>query len=149
MDTAALRQRLTALLEPVVSQHGAVLVDVELAGPVNNQTLRVLVHHVDGVPVTLCEVISREVSDLLDVDDPISGRYRLEVTSPGLSRPLRTDGDFQRAAGRRLKVVMTSGRNVGGRLNAWDAEALELEGDAGTRTVLRRDIAKATIEAEL
>jgi hypothetical protein len=44
---------------------------------------------------------------------------------------------------------MTSGRNVGGRLNAWDAEALELEGDAETCTVLRRDIAKATIEAEL
>lgn len=149
MDQDALKGRLIELLEPMVAQQGAIIVDVELVGPVNNQTLRLLVHCEGGVSVALCEAISREASDLLDIEDPVPGRYRLEVTSPGLSRPLRTDRDLQRAAGRRLKVVLTSGRNLSGRLGAWDEREIELEDESGTQRVGRHEIAKATIEAEL
>lgn len=149
MDQSALKEQLIELLEPIVAQQGASIVDVELVGPANNQTLRLLVHCEGGVSVTTCEAISREASDLLDVEDPVPGRYRLEVTSPGLSRPLRTDRDFQRAAGRRLKVVLTSGRNLGGRLGAWDEREIELEDESGIQRVGRHEIAKATIEAEL
>jgi ribosome maturation factor RimP len=149
VDQSALKERLIELLEPMVAQQGATIVDVELVGAVNNQTLRLLIHCEGGVSVTRCEEISREASDLLDLEDPIPGRYRLEVTSPGLSRPLRTDRDFQRAAGRRLKVVLTTGRNLFGRLGAWNERELELEDESGTRRIGRHEIAKATIEAEL
>ncbi|MFA6110186.1 MAG: ribosome maturation factor RimP [Candidatus Latescibacterota bacterium] len=149
MDQSALKEQLIELLEPLVAQQGASIVDVELVGAVSNQTLRLLVHCDGGVSVTTCEAISREASDLLDVEDPIPGRYRLEVTSPGLSRPLRTDRDFQRAAGRLLKVVLTSGRNLSGRLGAWDEREIELESESGIQRVGRHEIAKATIEAEL
>ena len=99
-----------------------------------------------GTTLATCESISREVADLFDVEDPIVGRYRLEVTSPGLDRPLETDGDFTRAHGRLLKVVLTSGRVVKGRLIAWEADRIQL--DSPAESVARADIAKANIEPE-
>ena len=92
-----LRDSLVDLLEPVVESSGAQLVDLELMGPVNTQTLRLLVHKEVGITIPDCETISVEVADFLDVEDPIPGRYRLEVTSPGVDRPLETDGDFARS----------------------------------------------------
>ena len=106
-----------------------------------------MVHKNCGITLATCESISREVADLFDVEDPIAGRYRLEVTSPGLDRPLETDGDFARACGRLLKVVLTSGRVVKGRLIAWEADLIQLDGPA--ESVERADIAKANIEPEM
>ena len=106
-----------------------------------------MVHKNCGITLATCELISREVADLFDVEDPIAGRYRLEVTSPGLDRPLETDGDFTRAHGRLLKVVLTSGRVVKGRLSAWEADRIQL--DSLAESVERADIAKANIEPEL
>ena len=106
-----------------------------------------MVHKNCGITLTACEAISREVADLFDIEDPIAGRYRLEVTSPGLDRPLETDGDFTRARGRLLKVVLASGRVIKGRLVAWEADQIQL--DSPAESVMRADIAKANIEPEL
>ena len=106
-----------------------------------------MVHKNCGITLAICELISREVADLFDIEDPIAGRYRLEVTSPGLDRPLETDGDFTRAQDRLLKVVLTSGRVVKGRLAAWEADRIQL--DSPAEIVARADIAKANIEPEL
>lgn len=143
-----LRQLLRQMVAPLVADHDAVLVDVELVGGGGSHTVRLLVHCAAGVTVELCERISREVSDLLDVEDPIPGRYRLEVTSPGLDRPLQTDGDFERALNRMVKAVLVNGRTVVGRLLEWTSEALRMEGTEGAESVARADIAKATIEVE-
>ncbi|MDE2704483.1 MAG: ribosome maturation factor RimP [Gemmatimonadota bacterium] len=131
----------------MVREHGAELVDIELSGVRGNQLVRLLVHKNCGVTLATCESISREVADLFDIEDPIAGRYRLEVTSPGLDRPLETDGDFTRAQGRLLKVVLTSGQAVKGRLVAWEADQIQL--DSPAEIVARADIAKANIEPEL
>ena len=96
-----------------------------------------------------CEQISREIADFLDVQDPLPGRYRLEVTSPGLDRPLVTDGDFARAKDRLLKIVLISGKNHRGRLVGWDSAQITLDNGRGnTEYVIRENIAKATIEVE-
>jgi ribosome maturation factor RimP len=149
------------LIRPLIEDHGADLVDVELLGSTSNQTVRILVHKVPGVKVELCVAISREAADLFDVEDPIPGRYRLEVTSPGLDRPLVTDGDFSRASGRLIKVVQSTGETRVGRLSDFNIEHVLLEPTPGkTRRkattapeepirVERRNIAKATIQAEL
>ena len=134
-------------LEPVVVDHGAILVDVEVVGS-GTQTVRLLVHRDGGITIDACEAISREVSDLLDVEDPLPGRYRLEVTSPGLDRPLSTPNDFRRAEGRKLKVVLESGRTISGRLVSWDEEQIEVEDGRERLSVSRAEIAKATIEVE-
>ncbi len=143
-----LRRQLGDLLGPLVADHGASLVDVDVIGGGGSQTIRLLVHSETGVTVRLCEGISREASDLLDVEDPVSGRYRLEVTSPGLDRPLVTDGDFGRARNRMVKAVLASGRTVVGRLISWSPDAVQLEGSDGPCSVTRAEIAKATIEVE-
>lgn len=149
MEQAELRERLLSLLEPIVEDHGAEVVDLELGGTVNNAVVRLLIHRESGVSVDLCADVSREAGDLLDMEDPMPGQYRLEVTSPGTGRPLKTDRDLARAAGRRLKVVMTTGRTVFGRLESWTDNALALlEGDE-RQLVERCQIAKATIEAQL
>ncbi|MEE2656885.1 MAG: ribosome maturation factor RimP [Candidatus Latescibacterota bacterium] len=138
------------VVEPIVADHGAELVDVEISGSGGSYHVRVLVYREkNGVTVDLCEAISREVSDLLDAEDPVPDRYRLEVTSPGLDRPLISEADFQRASGRHLKVVMANGRTRFGRLVGWTQDDLHLEGDKGTEESLERTgIAKATIQAE-
>ena len=108
-DQSVLKDSLIQLLEPVVLDHGAVLVGLELSGPGNNQNIRILVDKDPGITLAQCEAISREVADILDVEDPVPGRYRLEVTSPGLDRPLQSDQDFERAVSRLLKVALSSG----------------------------------------
>lgn len=153
-DAERLRRALAELAEPVVADHQAELVDVEVSGR-GSYSVRLLVHRSKGATVDLCEAISRELSDLLDVEDPVPGRYRLEVTSPGLDRPLRTDADFCRAQSRRLKVVTSGGRTEIGRLVAFSDTEIELDREPGRkertadRLVLKRqEIARATIEVE-
>lgn len=144
-----MKERLLELFEPIIEEHGATIVDLELTGVISNQTLRLLIYRDSGITVDLCGAISREVGDILDIEDPIPGRYRLEVTSPGLTRPLQNDGDFARASGRLLKVVLFSGRTIHGRLAAWDSEKITIEKDGEGQQVGRQEIAKATIEVEL
>ena len=145
---AELRNKLVGLLEPVVEDHGAELVDLELVGAMGSCTLRLLVHRDPGITINLCAEISLEVGDLLDVHELVPGRYRIEVTSPGLDRPLKTDKDFARACSRLVKVVQTTGRNLSGRLLEWETDSISLDTAKGLEKVSRSEIAKATIEAE-
>ena len=148
VDKVELRATLVALVEPLVNGQGAELIDVEIKGARGNELVKLLVYDEGGVSLTLCESISREVADLIDVEDPISGRYRLEVTSPGLDRPLVSDSDYARANGRSLKAKLKSGQVIKGRLLACDDELIKLESNSGTLTVARSEIAKANIEPE-
>lgn len=148
-DATRLRDRVLRCAGPIIEDHGGELVDVEVDTSRGQHIVRLLVHSDKGVTVRLCEGISRELSDLLDVDDPIPGRYRLEVTSPGLDRPLLSDGDFRRAQGRKVKVVLSDGRTTLGRLTKWDERQIGLEVEQGAETTVERQaIAKATIEVE-
>lgn len=95
---------ISGLLEPSVTALGFELVSVELVGSGNDRTLRVYIDHPDGITVDDCADVSRQVSAVLDVEDPISGAYVLEVSSPGLDRPLVKPADFERFAGSLVKV---------------------------------------------
>ena len=100
------RADLRKLLEPGVSAMGFELVDVELAGSHHNPTLRVYIDSPAGVTVDNCADVSRQLSALLDVEDPLPGHYTLEVSSPGLDRPLVKPDDFRRFVGETIKVKM-------------------------------------------
>ena len=92
------------LLEPSISALGYELVAVELAGSGPDRVLRVYIDHPDGITVDDCADASRQVSAVLDVEDPISGSYVLEVSSPGLDRPLVKVADFERFKGSLVKL---------------------------------------------
>lgn len=96
-------QRVAALVEPVLDDMGFRLVRVKMTGP----TLQIMAERPDGTfSIDDCEKVSRAISPLLDVEDPISSRYQLEVSSPGIDRPLVRPSDFEIWAGHELKVEM-------------------------------------------
>jgi len=99
---------LTQLLAPVIADLGLECLGVEYSPSHGNSLVRVYIEAADR-PVTVddCEVVSRQVSASLDVHDPVQGRYTLEVSSPGLDRPLRHEADYRRFQGRLAKVVTT------------------------------------------
>lgn len=108
-----LAARVAAIVEPVIEDLGYRLVRVKISSQ-NGTTLQVMAERADGtMSVEDCETVSRAVSPALDVDDPMPGAYTLEVSSPGIDRPLVRPADFIRWAGHEAKVEMA--RPVGAR----------------------------------
>ena len=104
---------LRTLLEPAVEALGYELVHVTMAGS-SNRMLRMYIDAPGGITVDDCERVSRYVSDLLDVEDPIQGEYTLEVSSPGLDRPLVKQEHFENAQGQDI-FIRTQGLHLGRR----------------------------------
>lgn len=96
--------RTEALLQPLVDACGFELVDVEYVKEAGNWYLRAYIDKPGGIAVDDCEVISRALSDKLDEEDFIDDSYILEVSSPGLLRPLKKDKDFARSIGKEIEV---------------------------------------------
>lgn len=93
-----------ALLQPLVDEQGFELVDVEYVKEAGNWYLRAYIDKPGGIAVDDCEVISRALSDKLDEEDYIEESYILEVSSPGLGRPLKKEKDFARSIGKEVEV---------------------------------------------
>ena len=92
------------LLEPIVTGHGFELVDVEYVKEGSNWYLRAYIDKPGGIGVNDCEAVSRRLSDILDEKDYIEDSYILEVSSPGLGRPLKKEKDFARSLGEEVEV---------------------------------------------
>jgi ribosome maturation factor RimP len=97
-------QKTEQLLLPLMEQHGFELVDVEYVKEGGSWYLRAYIDKPGGINVDDCEVISRALSDLLDEQDFIDDAYILEVSSPGLGRPLKKDKDFDRSIGEEIEI---------------------------------------------
>jgi ribosome maturation factor RimP len=108
-----LRDDLTVLLAPVVNDLGLELWELEYGPRSGGGLLRLYIDSPDGVTVDDCAKVSHAVSEVLDVADPISGEYTLEVSSPGLDRVLRTYEHFARFPGEPVRVEMKMA--IGGR----------------------------------
>ncbi|MBQ5917482.1 MAG: ribosome maturation factor RimP [Lachnospiraceae bacterium] len=97
-------QKTEALVMPIIEANNFELVDVEYVKEAGNWYLRVYVDKEGGIAVDDCEVVSRALSDKLDVDDFIEDSYILEVSSPGLGRPLKKEKDFIRSIGKEVDI---------------------------------------------
>lgn len=106
--------RIAELLMPITEELGLEILKVSLGGGHHQQLLRVVVDKSGGVPFDLLTRVSRGLSLQLDAEDLIDGRYRLEVTSPGLDWPLATGADFRRHEGEMLKVLFADGSTLTG-----------------------------------
>jgi ribosome maturation factor RimP len=95
---------LTALLLPTIERLGYELTDLELRLGGKNGFVRLFIDRAEGIGLDDCEKVSRAVSALLDVEDPLPGHYNLEVSSPGLDRKLTKKEHFQRFAGQTVKI---------------------------------------------
>ena len=136
-------------LESGVQALGFELVDVELSGGRQHKTLRVYIDGPQGVTVDNCADVSRQLSAILDVEDPFSGSYTLEVSSPGLDRPLVKPADFRRFEGALIRVRLLLGiegrRNFTGRLLETTADGVVVDVDGERFTLLFNDIDRARL----
>jgi ribosome maturation factor RimP len=134
-------EKVLRIAEPVCVASGFELVDVRFTMDQGHWVLRIFIDRLGevGVDVNDCERMSRELSAVLDVEDPIPQAYSLEVSSPGIDRPLRTAEHFRRHLGEEIKVAMhvpvatptgTEGRNFKGPL-----KGVEGEGDTAVALV--------------
>ncbi|MGK7128703.1 ribosome maturation factor RimP [Pseudomonas aeruginosa] len=101
-------EQLQALLAPVVEALGYECWGVEFISRGRHSVLRVYIDRPEGILIDDCEAVSRQVSGILDVEDPISGEYTLEVSSPGMDRPLFTLEQFAKHAGEQVKIRLRS-----------------------------------------
>ncbi len=101
-------EQLQAMLAPVVEALGYECWGIEFISQGRHSLLRVYIDHANGIQVDDCEKVSRQVSGVLDVEDPISSEYTLEVSSPGMDRPLFTLEQFAKHAGEQVKIKLRS-----------------------------------------
>lgn len=106
-----LRDRLQDLLEPVITDLGYELVLLEFAPSTGYAMLRLFIDSPEGITVEDCTIVSREVAGVMDVEDPISSPYQLEVSSPGIDRPLTKPEHFERFLGEDVRVQLLAPMN--------------------------------------
>ena len=100
-----IKDRLSVLADSVASEYGVGIADIELTGSLRRPTLRIFIDKEGGITLDDCEKFSRAFSAVLDVEDPIRVPYVLEVSSPGLDRPLKRLRDFEMNIGKLARVV--------------------------------------------
>lgn len=153
---------LTTVIEPVVQAHGAELVDVELKNE-NGWVLRVYVERLGAlaermstkqaaIDLAVCSDIARDLSPVLDEADPIPHRYNLEVSSPGVERPLKKDADFVRFEGEKAKLKLRNAQAgqkvVVGVLGGLDKGVLSVQDGGRTYAIPLEDVVSARLVFE-
>jgi ribosome maturation factor RimP len=148
-----LRDTLAALLTPLIEGLGYELWELEYSPGRGNGFLRLYLDAEAGITLEDCERVSRAVSELLDAEDPIPGQYTLEVSSPGLERPLRTAEQFGRFVGETVFVetvqAVEGRRRFKGALTAAGAETVEVEVDGQRWTLPINGIRKAHLAPDV
>ncbi len=153
-------EHIRALAERVARSHGLEIWDIVTRRETTGQVVRVFIDRPgpaatpeESVSIEDCEQVSREIGTILDVEDPLPFAYTLEVSSPGLDRPLRDERDYRRFAGRLAKIVVSEAvdnqKAFEGRLRGIENRTVLLEGPKGRMHRLPLQlIARARLEVE-
>lgn len=142
-------EKITSFIEPAIDALGFDLWGLELLSQGKFSVLRVFIEKQDGVTMDDCAAVSRQISAVLDVEEPIQGRYNLEVSSPGMNRPLYKESQYKRYIGECVQVKLRMGldgrRNFKGELLAVEENALTLRVDEEDVRLTLSDIDKANL----
>jgi len=142
-------KRLDTLVRPSIAALGYELVGIDYRPARGGATLRLYIDSDDGITVDDCERVSHQVSGVLDVADPIPGHYTLEVSSPGLDRPLFTPADYARFAGQEVRLRVretTDGRHTyTGTLTGVREDVVVIEEDGVEVSFPMESIARANL----
>jgi ribosome maturation factor RimP len=149
----AVADTLRDYLAPVIEGMGYEFVGYELQRAGRHTVLRVYIDSTKGITVDDCSRVSRQVSAMLDVEDPIQGNYSLEISSPGIDRPLFELAHFQKQLGKRVKVRMQvpvgNQRNFDGVVQKIEGTNIHLLVDGEERVLPFFDIEKAKVVADI
>ena len=136
----ALPSHVQELADRVASGHGVEVLELTLRGQGRGRVLSVILDAEEPVEADVVELVSKDLSRALDEDDPVAGSYTLEVSTPGLSRPLHTRRDFRRQRGHEVTIIRAVSSGPGSAAEAGDG------GDAGVAGATRGDPAAARVE---
>lgn len=129
-------QKTEEILLPIMEENGFELVDVEYVKEGSNWYLRAYIDKPGGITVNDCEVVSRRLSDILDEEDYIDDAYILEVSSPGLGRPLKKEKDYKRSLGKLIEIrtyrMIEKRKEFTGILKEYDENTVTIEEEDGT-----------------
>ncbi len=133
------------MVTPIIEANNLELVDVEYVKEGSDYYLRVYADKEGGITINDCEIVNRALGDLLDKDDYIDDAYILEVSSPGLTRPLKKENDFKRSIGKLVEIKtfakVNGAKEFEGILKAYDADTVTIELEDETEIVVsRKDI---------
>lgn len=149
---AKFEQKLTELLRPAVEETGKQLLGIEYISAGNNSVLRLFIDHENGINVDDCAEVSRQVGAVLDVEDPISSEYNLEVSSPGVDRPLFELAHFQEVIGEtinvKLSMPLNGRRKFKGPLMGIENDTLIVEVDSIDYELVISNVDKANLVAK-
>lgn len=145
-------ERISHLVEPLIDEMGLELVDVEYLSERGKWVLRIYADKKGGITLDDCARVSREIGDFIDVKDVIQHEYVLEVSSPGLDRPLKKEKDFLRAVGKKVKVKtfvpLKGRRRFTGYLKKYEEMNLSIEVDNNLVLLPLQDVEKANLVYE-
>lgn len=148
-----MKKKITELADSLAGQYAVDIVDVELAGSSRKPLIRIFIDKENGVTLDDCGKFSRALSALLDVEDPIPTSYILEVSSPGLDRPLKVMRDFERSIGKLVRIVTRTKIDeqyvFTGRLARVEGENIILSFDDKEMEIPFDQISRARLEIEL
>lgn len=153
MNVKELEEKVRGLIWPVIKAVGMDIESIKLAKMGRKYLLRVFIERKRGVTLDDCESVSREIGAVLDVDDLIPYSYVLEVSSPGLDRPLKNPTDFKRFAGRTARIVTSMPIEnqtffIGEIIEAGDIEVMILLPKGRKVTIPYKDISRARLEVK-
>ena len=144
--------RVEKFLTPIMEENNYELVDVEYVKEAGTWYLRAYIDKEGGFTVDDCEMVSRRLSDWLDKEDFIDDSYILEVSSPGLGRPLKKEKDFKRSLGKLVEIrtyrPIEKQKEFCGILNAYDSNSVTIDEDGTERTFDKKDIALIRLAIE-
>ena len=140
------------IIEPILEEMDIELVDVEYVTEHGRPVLRVIIDKYGGVTIDDCAAVSREIGDIIDINDALSGRYVLEVSSPGLNRPLKKEKDFVQVVGRKVRLKtacpVDGRRNYKGTLLSFEDGNLLIDLENGQVRLSITDLEKANLVYE-
>jgi len=151
--SSSIKSRIDALLAPAAEEHGFELVAVEVSGPNNGRLVRVYIEKEDGVDLDALASANEWISTLLDAEDLIDGAYVLEVSSPGIDRPLARSADYVRFAGEevtlRTAMPIDGRRTFIGILEGMSGDDVLIDCQGTSSRIPFTDIAKAHINGQV
>ena len=152
MSKDALIEKIEAFVKPIVSDLDYILYHIEYVK--ENGELRIYIDKEDGrISLNDCEAVSRQVSDILDVEDPIKDPYYLEVSSPGVNRTLYTEEHFKKVIGSEVLIKLTGSingmKNIKGILKCVDINEVVVEDNGEEVQIPKEKIKTANIEGEI
>ena len=146
-------QKTEELIMPLIEQHQFELVDVEYVKEGTNWYLRAYIDKPGGITINDCELVSRALSDILDREDFISDAYIMEVSSPGLGRPLKKPKDYDRSIGKEIEIrtyrAIHHEKEFVGALKSYDKDTVTVIINEEETTFAKSDIALIRLALEL